>query len=347
MVQKVYYPLPLVEGESEDMAHERALKTYQEILSALRTIQAAFESTFGVNDIFSNSKIYEIQIANTLNHDLIPGHSGSRDAKLGCQEFEYKHFKETSSNHSWTFNDFSDSTITKLKDPDLTLIFAHINDIRRPANFDWYFEVSGENMYQYLKEYTQLIENNRKMINVSANQIESRIGNSRKYTHPIKGKYEEWLSKIFEVTDELEVLTGVPGVITSNKIWEVVVAAQLGHKVNGEQGGRAGAHDASDDEGNWYEYKVAKSTTWNFQDISDAVLSKYYETSEIICATVDKTNFLVERIYSITPELLVPVLRTLRDEKSAKLVSEGKEMRRNQISLSKRALLEAGAHLVS
>ena len=134
--------------------------------------------------------------------------------------------------------------------------------------------------------------------------------------------------------------------ITSNKIWEVVVAAQLGHKVNGEQGGRAGAHDASDPDGKWYEYKVAKATTWNFQDISDAVLLKYYETAEIICATVDKTNFLVQKIYSITPELLVPVLRTLRDAKSAKLEKEGKEMRRNQISLSKKALISAGAKLV-
>ena len=322
------------------------MKSYEEILTSLREIQAAFENTFGVNDIFSNSKIYEIQIANTLNHDLIPGHSGSRDAKQGPQEFEYKHFKETSSNHSWTFNDFSDSTIAKLKDQNLTLIFAHINDATKPAKFDWYYEVSGIDMCKYLTEYTQLIENDRKMINISANQIENRIGNSRIRTQPITGKYENWLSKIFLVTQELEDLTGVPGVITSNKIWEVVVAAQLGHKVNGEQGGRAGAHDASDPDGKWYEYKVAKATTWNFQDISDAVLLKYYETAEIICATVDKTNFLVQKIYSITPELLVPVLRTLRDAKSAKLEKEGKEMRRNQISLSKKALISAGAKLV-
>ena len=328
------------------MPQNKKKKTYEEILTSLREIQAAFENTFGVNDIFSNSKIYEIQIANTLNHDLIPGHSGSRDAKQGLQEFEYKHFKETSSNHSWTFNDFSDSTIAKLKDQNLTLIFAHINDATKPAKFDWYYEVSGIDMCKYLTEYTQLIENDRKMINVSANQIENRIGNSRITTQPITGKYENWLSKIFSVTQELEDLTGVPGVITSNKIWEVVVAAQLGHKVNGEQGGRAGAHDASDPDGKWYEYKVAKATTWNFQDISDAVLLKYYETAEIICATVDKTNFLVQKIYSITPELLVPVLRTLRDAKSAKLEKEGKEMRRNQISLSKKALISAGAKLV-
>ena len=34
-------------------------------------------------------------------------------------------------------------------------------------------------------------------------------------------------------------------------------------------------HDAEDDAGNLYEYKISKSYSWNFQDISDAVLKKY------------------------------------------------------------------------
>ena len=46
----------------------------------LATIQAKFLKLFGVNDIFSNSKVYEVTIANELNHQLIKGHSGSRDA---------------------------------------------------------------------------------------------------------------------------------------------------------------------------------------------------------------------------------------------------------------------------
>jgi len=322
------------------------MKSYEEILSSLRKIQIGFEEEYGVNDIFSNSKIYEIQIANSLGHDLIPGHSGSRDAKKGVTEFEYKHFKETSSNHSWTFNDYSETTIAKLKDSNLVLIFAHVNDSQKPSIFDWYYEVSGFQMHQYLKEYTKAIKNNRKMINVSGNQIESRIGEKLKRVSRIEGRYEEWLNQIFEVTDELENLTGVPGVITSNKIWEVVVAATLNHQVNGEQGGRAGAHDASDEDGNWYEYKVAKGDSWNFQDISDAVLTKYYETAEVICATVNKSNFNVTRIISISPEKLVPVLRKLRDEKKNKLNKSGLEMRRSQISLGKRALIEAGGKLV-
>lgn len=216
------------------------MKSYEEILNSLREIQIGFEEEYGVNDIFSNSKIYEIQIANSLGHDLIPGHSGSRDAKNGMIEFEYKHFKETSSNHSWTFNDYSETTIERLKDPNLVLIFAHVDDSKKPSIFDWYYEVSGFQMHKYLTEFTKAIKNNRKMINVSGIQIENRIGEKLKKVPQIDGRYEEWLHQIFEVTDELEILTGVPGVITSNKIWEVVVAATLKHKVNGEQGGRAG-----------------------------------------------------------------------------------------------------------
>ena len=71
---------------------------------------------YQVDDIYSNSKIYEILIANQFDHRIIPGHSGSRDAKdLNGNEIEYKHYKESSSNHTWTFNDFSDTTIEKLK----------------------------------------------------------------------------------------------------------------------------------------------------------------------------------------------------------------------------------------
>jgi hypothetical protein len=66
----------------------------------------------------------------------------------------------------------------------------------------------------------------------------------------------------------------------------------------------------------------------------------------VICATVDKSNFNVTRIISISPEKLVPVLRKLRDEKKDKLNKSGLEMRRSQISLGKRALIEAGGKLV-
>ena len=51
------------------------------LMNRLKNIQDVFSELFGVEDIYSNSKTFEILIADTLGHDLIPGHSGSRDAK--------------------------------------------------------------------------------------------------------------------------------------------------------------------------------------------------------------------------------------------------------------------------
>ena len=68
-------------------------------------IQEHFREEYGSKDIVSGSKFYEIIIANELNHDIIPGQSGTKDAKDEKGEYEYKHYKEQSSNHSWTFND--------------------------------------------------------------------------------------------------------------------------------------------------------------------------------------------------------------------------------------------------
>ena len=113
------------------------------LIKQLRQILSDFHKKFGVNDIITNSKIFEVLIADSLDHILIPGHSGSRDAKdESGNEFEYKHYKESSSNHSWTFNDFSDTTIAKLADTK-SVIFAHIQDINLPfPEFDWYYEES-------------------------------------------------------------------------------------------------------------------------------------------------------------------------------------------------------------
>ena len=97
------------------------------LIEELKKIQKDFLIKYNVNDIFSNSKFYEIIIANQLNHNPIPGHSGSRDGIDGSGiEYEYKHFKKTSTNHSWTFNDYTDSTIENLKN--YFVIFSHIND---------------------------------------------------------------------------------------------------------------------------------------------------------------------------------------------------------------------------
>ena len=115
------------------------LKEIYSLIARFKSIHAFFRDQYGVDDILSNSKLFEIIVANAINHKPIPGHSGSRDAKdTYDNEFEYKHFKETSSNHSWTFNDYSDSTIEKMKD--YTLIFAHINDADYdfPGVLDWF-----------------------------------------------------------------------------------------------------------------------------------------------------------------------------------------------------------------
>ena len=73
---------------------------------------------------------------------------------------------------------------------------------------------------------------------------------------------------IYNIIQELEYITRTKNLLTSNKFWELLVALNLNHTVNSEQGGREGAHDATDKFGNTYEYKVSKNYSWNFQDIS-------------------------------------------------------------------------------
>ncbi len=59
--------------------HEMREK-FRVLMNQLKNIQDVFSELFGVEDIYSNSKTFEILIADTLGQDLIPGHSGSRDA---------------------------------------------------------------------------------------------------------------------------------------------------------------------------------------------------------------------------------------------------------------------------
>lgn len=312
-------------------------KTIKEKVNELKAIQDRIFEDYGVNDVLSNSKIYEVATANPLGHILIPGHSGSRDAKdEDGNEFEYKHFKESSSNHSWTFNDFSDTNIAKLRDAK-SVIFAHINDIDYPypGKFDWYYEVPGHMMSDYLLKHTQAIKNSRKMINVSPKQIETRLGLSKIFVASNSGIYDRYLDDIYLATSQLEELTGVKNLLTSNKFWELIVSLELDHTVNPEQGGREGAHDAYDSEGNPYEYKVSKSTSWNFQDISENVLNKYYNDKAIILAVVDKQEIEVKEIHSADPKYVVPLLRKKLQDKIDRYVAKGTSIRRLQVSLSK------------
>ena len=308
------------------------------LIERMKSLQTTFYKEQGVNDLWSNSKVYEIIIANGLSHNLIPGHSGSRDAIDNNNiKYEYKHFKKLSSNHSWTFNDYSENTIKGLIDNEYRLIFAHINDENYPPKFDWYYQIEGIDVGNYLAEATKSIKNNRKMINISENQIKRFLVSSEKIfvKNNYVQKYQMYLKEIFDITEALEKLTGVKNSLTSNKFWEIFIAYQLGHKVNSEQGGRKGAHDAYDEFGNSYEYKVSKSFSWNFQDISNEVLDKYYNDAAIILAVVDKENFLVKAIFSVKPQIAVPFIKEKLKTKMNKLKIQNKEIRRKQISLSK------------
>ena len=311
------------------------------LIERMRSLQSIFYKKEGVNDLWSNSKVYEIIIANGLSHNLIPGHSGSRDAFDNDNiQYEYKHFKKLSSNHSWTFNDYSDNTIKELTNNKYRLIFAHINDETYPPQFDWYYQIEGREIGSYLTEATKRIKNNRKMINISENQIKRFLVSSEKIFVKNNNlqKYQIYLTEIFDITKELEILTGVKNSLTSNKFWEIFIANKLGHKVNSEQGGRKGAHDAYDEFGNSFEYKVSKSFSWNFQDISNEVLDKYNKDAAIILAVVDKDNFLVKAIYSVKPDIAVPYIKEKLKNKINKFKIQKKEIRRKQISLSKRDL---------
>jgi len=319
-------------------------KQLNNLIDELRNLQLDFFNRFGVNDIISNSKIFEIIIANDLNHLLIPGHSGSRDAKNeNGGEYEYKHYKESSSNHSWTFNDYTQSTISKLKNIE-SVIFAHINDQSVRPKFDWYYEVPGNIIADYLDLKTKKIKNTRKMINVSPKQIEDNLNIQKSFNEYISknGNYYLWIKRIYNIAKEIEDITGTKEVLTSNKFWEVLVALIMGHSVLSEQSG----HDAKDSNNNFYEYKVSKSYSWNFQDISKKVLEKYKSDNKIILAVVDKSEFKIKIIYEVDPIKTIRILKKKLREKKVRFKEKGKKIRRLQISLSKGDIKKIKAKII-
>lgn len=284
------------------------MKIIRNLISELKKIQSVFNNKYSINDIFSNSKIYEILIANKLDHELLPGHSGSRDASLGKLKFEYKHYKKSSSNHTWTFNDYSNKTIADLNN-NITVIFAHIDNSYWPPKFDWYYEVPGSKIAEYLIKKTKAEQNTRKMTNISPNQIETHLCINKSFVQAKNGKYFILLRKIFKIIEKLMSITNINNILTSNKFWELIVALELNHMVCSEQGGQEGSYDAYDDKENLYEYKVYNSRGWTFQDISENILIKYNKVHEFILAVVDKTEIEVEEIFAIPAEEMIPVIR--------------------------------------
>ncbi len=197
----------------------------------------------------------------------------------------------------------------------------------------------------YLKQRTEDLlarkpkgqPNARRMINISAKQLETDLNLTKTQILVPKtdGKYAKWLAKLYNLNAELEKCTNVTNLLTSNKIWEVLVAVELNHNINSEQGGSGGRHDAYDETGNVYEYKVSKTYSWQFQDISENVLEKYKDDNEIILAVVDKTKIEIVTIFSAKPDKVVDILREKLAEKAQNYAEKDKEVRRLQVSLTK------------
>ncbi len=320
-------------------------------IQRLRDLQIKLKEEFGIIDIYSNSKIYEIIIANELGHTPIAGHSGTRNGKTENGEFEYKHYKERSSNHSWAFNDYSDTVIEGLKGAE-SVIFAHIdNDDESGQKFDWYIEVQGTICSDYLRQRTEKLlkekpkgrVNARRMINFSPQQLMKDLKIPKTWITPIfdKGKYTTCIDELNEIVLSIEKNTGIKQILTSNKLWELVVSIPLKHQVLSEQSG----HDAIDAVGNYYEYKVSTSHSWNFQDISETVLKKYESDKEIILGVIDKKIIKIHEIYIANSKDVVNLLRCKLVDKEIKYKKNGKELRRLSISLSKGDLKKVNARI--
>ena len=290
----------------------------------------------GIADIYTNSKIYELVIAEQLGHQIINGHANTPDA---CDEnnriYEYKHYKKSSGNHTWTFNDFSRNTIKNLNSIDY-VIFASIDDRTIIPYVNKIYLVKAKDVAKYLKQAIQYIENNRDMINISPRQIEKNLKHIIIY--PEKIKYTKALTNVFLTINQVEKNTGIQGLLTSNKIWELLVAQNLYHKINSEQK----KHDATDKFENTYEYKISgRGLSWTFQDISDNVLNSYLQDKAIVLAVVDKVEFIVKRIYVCDSASVVYMLRN----KLVTKINKNGNVKRLSVSFGKRnleTLLERG-----
>lgn len=311
-------------------------------INELKSIQKEFEKEFNCPDIFSSSKFFEVLVADKLGHIMIGGFSGNRDARDSIgNEYEYKHYKESSSNHTWTFNDFSDATIKKLNTVK-SVVFSHLDDSGEIPIFDWCYIVPGKDVAAFLQKATQKITNKRKMINVSARQIEKNLKIQKTIiASSKKGAYCKLINKVFSITKDIEKIVGTKNILTSNKLWEILVANKLGHIVITEQT----KFDAIDKQGRYYEYKVSRSHSWQFEDISDNVLMKFKEVNKIILATIDKTNFEVLDILEVDPIKTIDLLEKKLHLKKLKYESKG-GLRRLQVAITLKEVKKIGGKSV-
>lgn len=298
------------------------MNTIYRLLNELKILGDYFLSK-GIEDIYTNSKIYEVLMAHSFNHTIINGHAYTPDARdyLG-NLYEYKHFKLLSSNHSWTFNDFSDETIEHLNEI-AYVYFSIIDDTKIVPVICKTYIVAGRDVSRYLESATLDIKNKRKMINISELQIKNYMA----YKLLSSYNHKPWkeLNDVFYVANELEKIMNIHGILTSNKLWELLVGLELNHHVNSDQK----KHDAIDEFGNTYEYKVSSKARWTFQDISKHVLDSYLSDKFIILAVVNKKEFLVDKIYACSSSEIVSILKY----KLLKKLKNNKEIRRLSASI--------------
>ena len=256
----------------------------------------------GIYDIYTNTKVYEILMSEQFGHTLVNGHAYTSDAvDFAGNYYEYKHYKMSSSNYSWTFNDISENTINNLHSIK-SVLFAEIDDSTIVPSVNKVYIVEGREVAKYLEENNAYIRNHRDMINIRWNQIDDNM--KYEVIYPEKVCFSNELQEIFYIVHDIEEMIGVKGLLTSNKFWELLVAYELDHNILSEQK----KHDACDRWGRTYEYKVSKRMSWTFQDISRNVLDGYLEDEKIILAVVDKTRFVIEKIYSCEVEAVVSIL---------------------------------------
>lgn len=307
------------------------------IFRELKNIQEEFGALTKEYNIYSSSKIYEIIIANILDHKILAGAHGA-DAYDDFQNYyEYKHYKESSSNHTWTFNDYTDKTLSALKSR--TVIFAHINDIdsANPLKYmDWYYEVGGNAIAEYISNWSKKSGNKRKMINISVSQLESDCNAKKIFVNSdnFEGCYSDYIIKIFKYIAYLERMTKTTNLLTSNKLWELFLAKTLNHKINSKQGGYGGKHDARDSQKRKYEYKISQSTLWTFEDVSNEVIANMRLLDGIYLSQIDKRKFEIKKILLLDTNKTMDFIKKKRDVMIVEKIKKNISIRRLNVSVS-------------
>ncbi len=302
-----------------------------------------------IEDIYTNSKIYEVLIAYQLGHKIINGHAHTLDAiDQDGNTCEYKHYKKSSSNHTWTFNDYTDETIQNLHKVN-SVYFVVIDDRAAIPKLKKIYVVSGKEVAKYLTRKKPSIKNHRKMMNISERKIVDNMsyklldkGEIKSLNPTRESLYYTKLKEVFTTAREIEEEIKVNGILTSNKLWELLVACNLGHRINSEQK----KHDAYDADDRTYEYKVSKKSTWTFQDISNNVLKSYLNDERIILAVVNKKTFVIKSIAACQPKAIVRILRKkLKEKKLKEKKRKSKKIRRLTANIGMKdinQMLEAG-----